>query len=167
MENTSAILIAYCLLPRLIVTYRKRDLTYFLKNTPIPKPKKRSVSKLKKELDTLFSRYVRYSAVEADGMVPCYTCPNRNVPAKMQNGHFVPRQYLATRYDLTNNHPQDYACNMLYGGQPSAYAERLERDYGPGTVAALEARRRTVVPSFPYEHWIAHYKQKLAELGLG
>jgi len=132
----------------------------------LAKPKKRSISKLKKELDTLFSRYIRYSAVESDGLVSCYTCPRRDLPGKMQNGHFIPRQYLALRYDEVNNNVQCYACNMLYNGQPGAYAVRLEQDHGPGTVARLEAKRREIVPSFPYEERIAHYKAKLAELGL-
>lgn len=126
-----------------------------------PKPK----AKLRKELDALFSRFVRYSAVEPDGLVSCYTCPNRNEPKKMQNGHFVPRQYLATRYDEVNNHPQCYACNQLYNGQPSAYAARLEKEYGAGTVAMLEGKRSQVVPDFPYEHWIAVYQEKLREIG--
>lgn len=126
----------------------------------------KSKAKLRKELDALFSRFVRYSAVEPDGLVSCYTCPNRNEPKKMQNGHFVPRQYLATRYDEVNNHPQCYACNMLYNGQPSRYAIQLELDYGIGTVAMLEGKRSQVTPDFPYEDWIAIYQEKLRDLGV-
>lgn len=137
-----------------------------MKNTPIPKPKKRSVSKLKKELDTLFSRWVRYSAIGPDGLVECYTCLRRFEPKKIQNGHFIPRQYLALRYDEVNNHPQCYADNMLYNGQPGAYAMRLERDYGEGTVAKLEKRRQEITKDFPYETEIARYRARLADLGL-
>lgn len=131
-----------------------------------PKVSTRSVSKLKKELDALFSRYIRYSAIERDGLVSCYTCSHRNEPKKMQNGHFVPRQYLATRFDEVNNHPQCFACNQLYNGQPSAYAARLEKEYGEGTVAILEGKRHQIVKNFPYEYWIGVYKEKLAALGL-
>lgn len=131
----------------------------------LEKPKTRSAAKLRKQLDTIFSRYIRYSAVEADGMVSCYTCPNRNLPGKLQNGHFVPRQYLATRFDEVNNHPQCYACNMLYNGQPSAYARRLEKEYGEGTVAMLEGKRQQITKNFPYEDWIEIYKEKLADIG--
>lgn len=133
--------------------------------TRVTKPKARNVSKLKKRLDALFSLYVRYSAVEKDGQVSCYTCPFRGLPRQLQNGHFVPRQYLSLRYDEVNCHPQCYACNQLYNGQPSAYAERLERDYGTGTVAALERHRHQVVPFFPYEEMIEIYKGKLAATG--
>lgn len=83
----------------------------------------------------------------------------------MQNGHFVPRQYLSTRWDEVNCHCQCYACNMLYNGQPSRYAERLEQDYGIGTVARLEAKRKEILKlsPFQYELLISDYK-KLVEL---
>ena len=47
-----------------------------------PKGAKTS-AQLRKELDALFSRYIRYSAVEPDGLVSCYTCPYRGEPKKM------------------------------------------------------------------------------------
>ncbi len=137
-----------------------------MKRTPLKRavglkkaPRKRigagKVSKLKKELDMWFSRFIR----ARDNHV-CYTCNLVMEPKKSQNGHFVPRQYLAVRWDETNNHAQCYACNMLYNGQPGAYAVRLELDYGAGTVAALEARRKEVVKMTPeiYLEKIAHYK---------
>jgi len=49
---------------------------------------------------------------------------------------------------------------MLYNGQPSAYAARLEREYGKGTVEMLERRRKEIVKVFPYEYWIGVYKEK-------
>lgn len=123
----------------------------------LPKPKKRSVSKLKKELDGLFSKFIRYR-----DQGQCYTCPKKDDPKRMQNGHFVPRQYLSVRYDEVNCHCQCYACNMLYNGQPSAYAARLERDYGKGTVAMLESRRQEITRDFNYEYWIGVYREKVA-----
>lgn len=120
---------------------------------------KRKVKSLKKELDTIFSRFIR----ERDKHT-CYTCNIKLDPKKSQNGHFVPRQYLATRYDEVNNHCQCYACNVLYNGQPSVYALRLERDYGKGTVEMLESKRKLVVKDFPYEYWIEVYQEKLKQL---
>lgn len=101
------------------------------------KRKKTSIAKLKKRADAIFSRYIRIR----DNFI-CYTCGRIMDLNSSQNGHFVPRQYLALRYDETNCHCQCYACNMLYNGQPSAYAKRLEEDYGPGTVARLESKRK-------------------------
>lgn len=103
------------------------------------KIKKVSLSKLMKKADAVFSQYIR---LRDKGK--CYTCGLQKSYKEMQNGHFVPRQYKSLRYDEVNCHCQCYACNMLYNGQPSAYAKRLEEDYGLGTVAKLESKRKEV-----------------------
>ena len=113
----------------------------------------------KKEADMWFSRFIR----QRDGG-QCYTCPNRNDPKKMQNGHFVPRQYLSTRYDEVNNHCQCYACNMLYGGQPDTYALNLVRDYGEGIVEKLNSLRSRIERNTDFEGIANEYKEKYEEL---
>lgn len=125
--------------------------------------KMKTLSKYKKELDRLFSLYIRY---RDNGQ--CFTCPKKDNPKKMQNGHFVPRQYLAVRYDERNNNCQCYACNMLYNGQPSAYAINLKKLYGPNIVEELEAKRREITKLTPawYEEKIAYYKAILDEMGV-
>jgi len=126
--------------------------------------KVKTLSKLKKELDVIFSRFIRY---RDEGQ--CFTCPKKDDPKRMQNGHFVPRQYLSVRYDERNNNCQCYACNMLYNGQPSAYAIKLKALYGEEIVEELENLRRTVTKRTPfwYEEQIEIYKQKVKELNVG
>lgn len=121
------------------------------------------MAKLKKKLDAVFSKYIR----ARDNYV-CYTCNRKLEPAQSQCGHFVPRQYLATRYDERNCHCQDYACNMLYNGQPSAYAKRLVEDYGAGIIEELEGLRHQVTKLTPawYEEQIAHYQERVRVLTL-
>ena len=125
--------------------------------------KQKTLSWYKKELDKIFSRYIRW---RDDGQ--CFTCPKKDDPKRMQNGHFNPRQYLKTRYDERNNNCQCYACNMLYGGQPATYAIRLEAKYGQGIVAELESGRHMPVKLdiIWYEDKISFYKQKLEEMGV-
>ncbi len=118
---------------------------------------------LRKELDRLFSLYIRQRSADQNGTVQCYTCPKTDHWKKMQNGHFVPRQYLATRYDEMNCQVQCYACNMLYNGQPSVFARNLNRDFGKGTTLDLEKLRQKIIPNFPYEEYIEIYKEKVAE----
>jgi len=151
-------------------TYLKRKPGNGLKRSKLAstasKPRKMgkgTVSKLKKKLDAIFSLYIR---TRDEGQ--CYTCPKKDEIKKMQNGHFIPRQYLAVRWDEMNNHCQCYACNMLYNGQPGAYATRLERDYGKGTVELLESKRKLVVKMKPedYEYWITIFAEKLEALKL-
>lgn len=126
--------------------------------------KTKSIAKLKKELDIIFSKYIRY---RDDGQ--CFTCPKKDDPKKMQCGHFVPRQYMSVRYDERNCNCQCYACNMLYNGQPSAYAVNLTKLYGEGIVEGLESHRNRVTKRTPaeYEELIIEYKAKLKELNVG
>ena len=120
--------------------------------------KKKTLSKWKKELDAIFSRYIRY---RDDGQ--CFTCPNKNDPKKMQNGHFVPRQYLAVRFDERNCNCQCYACNMLYGGQGATYAIRLAQKYSQEVVEELESQRWVSVKLDEdwYKEKIEHYKKEV------
>jgi hypothetical protein len=102
------------------------------------KVKKESVSSWLKKADAVFSRYIR----QRDGG-QCFTCTYRNEWKKLQNGHFCPRQHMATRFDERNNNAQCFACNMFYGGRPDAYAVRLEAKYGVGIVKELHDLART------------------------
>jgi hypothetical protein len=123
------------------------------------------ISKLKKEFDSIFSRWVRYS-VAKNGMAECYTCRRIFDVKSMQASHFVPRQYLSTRFDERNVKAACYACNMLYGGQPSAFANRLTLEYGPGIISELEMLRRKTTKLTPlwYEEQIKFYKEKVKSL---
>ena len=128
---------------------------------PVGRPRKRKkVKTLRAELDKWFSRWVRLR----DGGV-CFTCGRKDEPKRMQCGHFVPRQYLATRYDPENCHCQCYVCNILYGGQPSAYACNLDRYHGVGTALRLESKRREVCHSYPYQEEIEKYKALVLDMG--
>ena len=119
--------------------------------------KTKTLSKWKKELDIVFSRWIR----NRDKHI-CYTCNLKMEPNRSQNGHFVPRQYLATRFDERNCHAQCYACNMLYGGQPSRYAQRLKEDFGNDIIDELERDRHKVVKldALWYEEKIKHYERE-------
>lgn len=123
--------------------------------------KPKTLAKYKKDLDAVFSKYIRYR-----DRGQCFTCSNKNHPKKMQNGHFVPRQYLTTRYDERNNNCQCYACNMLYGGQGPTYAIRLQEKYGADIIKDLEKGRWeiTKLDIKWYQEKIEEYKKKLEEI---
>ncbi len=124
------------------------------------KAKTKSLAKWKKELDTVFSQYIRQR-----DQGQCFTCPKKDHWKNMQNGHFVPRQYLAVRYDEKNCNCQCYACNVLYGGQGATYAIRLAQKYGQETVEWLEAQRWVITKLDVawYQENIAKYKALLEE----
>lgn len=123
--------------------------------------KSASVSILKKRMDAVFSRFIRQRDKHT-----CYTCGLRMEANRSQNGHFIPRQYLSLRYSEVNCHCQCYACNMLYNGQPSAYALHLILDYGEDIIEKLERERRKITKLTPeyYETEIDRYSKLLSVL---
>jgi hypothetical protein len=125
---------------------------------------KKGVSYYKKKLDKLFSEYIRRRGADSTGMTQCFTCGVKKHWKELQCGHFCPRQYLSLRYDETNCQTQCYACNMLYNGQPSAFAIRLKIKYGDDIVESLEKRRQEITRYFPYELKLEEYKNKLKDL---
>lgn len=124
------------------------------------KVKTKTLAKWKKELDVVFSRYIRQ---RDNGQ--CFTCPKKDHWKNMQCGHFVPRQYLSLRFDERNCNCQCYACNMLYNGQPSLYAIKLKRKYGDSIIEEFESVRlkETKLDSLWYVDKIEHYKSLLVE----
>lgn len=126
------------------------------------KQKKKTVLKLKKELDKVFSLFIRHKYAK-NGYVECYTCYEKKEINSIQNGHFVSRAHLATRYMEENCRPQCVGCNVFGGGRTAIYANRLETE-NPGIVAKLYRQAQEIVKNYPYEEKIEYYKEKLVEL---
>ncbi len=126
--------------------------------------KKKTTSQLKKELDTLFSQYIRRKYANHMGYVACYTCQKWLHWKEIQNGHFVSRAQLATRYCEDNCRPQCVGCNVFAGGKTSLFAENLERELGEGTISRLYREGNKITKDFPYQERIEFYKKKISEL---
>lgn len=104
-----------------------------------PKKKERSQAKLKKDFDALFSQYIRRKYANEEGMVKCYTCSTIKHWKEIQNGHWIPRNNLATRFSEDNCRPQCVACNMFQHGMPDVFAVNLIKD-GIDIVALQQTR---------------------------
>ncbi len=137
---------------------------------PLPKEKdlpkkerKKTTSQLKKELDKIFSLYIRHKYAK-NRKVSCYTCGAVKDIANIQNGHFVSRLYLATRYSEDNCRPQCVGCNLFGKGKTATFGANLERDCGAESVSRLFREAQTIFKNFPYQEKITYYKEKLAHL---
>lgn len=111
-----------------------------------------SISALKAKLDAVFSIYVRTKYPKF-----CYTCDKPS--SKLQCGHFIPRSYLATRWDERNTRPQCVGCNIWGRGQLLEFEERLIEELGREVVDELKAKRKLLwklTPSW-YEAEIKRY----------
>jgi hypothetical protein len=128
--------------------------------------KSKSLAKLKKEFDSVFSKYVRLVHADNDGYVSCYTCSKLLHWKKIQNGHFVSRQYLATRWEEDNCRPQCVGCNVFGNGQLLDYEERLKKELGSDRVEELKQLRHqiTKLDRQWYEEQIAYYKNEVKSL---
>lgn len=81
----------------------------------------------------------------------------------MQNGHWIPRNNLATRFSEENCRPQCVGCNMFQNGKPDIFAVNLIKE-GIDIVALQQSRYRVFkVDSIWYQTQIDYYKQKVKE----
>jgi hypothetical protein len=125
------------------------------------KKKPLSITKIKKKLDAVFSQYIRQKYADKNGNCKCYTCDYVNHWKKLQNGHFVSRYYLATRFDERNCRPQCFTCNMYRNGMTPDFSDRLEKELGKGITEELYREARKISKYFPYEEKIKEYEEKI------
>ena len=124
----------------------------------------KTLSKLKKELDTIFSRYIRLRNASVDGIVECWTCGKTAHYKRMHAGHFMSRRFLATRWNEDGNvMPQCIKCNIFDSGQQYAFGKLLDVRLGDGTSEELQELSRTTVKYMrhEYEDMIKFYKEKV------
>ena len=124
---------------------------------------KKSVSKLKKEIDKYFSLYIRLRNASEDGIVKCFTCKKTSHYKKgMQAGHFQSRRFLPTRWHEENVQVQCVRCNMFSQGEQFKFSQNL----GEEKSKELETLARSTVKYFrhEYEELLEVYKQKVKKL---
>lgn len=97
-----------------------------------------------KDLDDLFSRYVRLSAMDENKECECYTCSNKQHWTLMQCGHFISRSHKGLRWLLKNLKVQCFTCNVEKRGNLIVYAERLNLEE-PGLSEWLTDQSRDIV----------------------
>ena len=128
---------------------------------------KKTISKLKKELDTIFSVYIRLREANEYGYCQCHTCGVvRHYKDGMQNGHFQSRKHLSTRFDEENCQVQCVKCNMFSQGEQFKFGLNLDSKYGEGKAVELEflARRIFKISRVEYEEKISYYKDLVENL---
>ena len=119
--------------------------------------RKPSLSSLKRKLDQAFSRFIRLRDANSDGFGECISCGKW---AKLQAGHFVPRQFLATRWMETNVAGQCSHCNCWLHGNQAEYYLAIVKKYNKITADNLLVRKRLTVKMTrsDYEDLLERYK---------
>ena len=108
--------------------------------------KKKPLRQLKKELDRVFSLWIRDRDAHR-----CFTCDKVMSPKESQCGHFISRSHFNTRYSEINCHAQCVSCNVFKSGNMSEYAERLMNRYGPAIITKLNKEKRILKSWSPSE----------------
>jgi len=116
--------------------------------------KSKSLADWKKELDTIFSIYIR---MRDNGV--CITCGSKTFWKYQQNGHYVSRAVLSLRWDEKNCNCQCPSCNVFKHGNMDEYALALQRKYGKNILNELHKEKYKVVKLTPqwYEDKIKYY----------
>jgi len=128
-----------------IVEYpRKRKLKSFkARKRTVAKRRRKikagSVSKLLKLADASFSRFVRLSNADANGIVECFTCGHKNHYKKMQNGHYISRFYKKYRFSEKNCRVQCSMCNMWKSGDLPTFRQKLLKEIGETELLSMES----------------------------
>ena len=127
---------------------------------------KKTVSKLKKELDKWFSLYIRLREANEYGMVQCFTSGRVYHYKKIHAGHFMSRRHLSTRWCETNVQPQSAADNLFGQGEQFKFGLNLDGKYGEGTAEELQYKSRTTlkISRIEYEEKISYYKSLVDKL---
>lgn len=111
--------------------------------------KPHTISWYKKKADIAHSTATRLRFAEVqdgtpykDWLVECITCGVKKPVREMQCGHFMSRQYNATRYDEQNTSPQCYGCNVMHQGRQYEFGLALDALYGKDTAKAMHDKAK-------------------------
>lgn len=112
----------------------------------IPKPKDTGgeIRRLKRQLVSVFSKWLRLKESNEHGACICFTCGKVLAWDQAQAGHFVRCGKEATRFDERNVHVQCEECNITKGGNLEEYAKQIDLAYGEGTALEIKAKGEVI-----------------------
>jgi hypothetical protein len=119
---------------------------------------KKPKSKLIKELDILFSQFIRLSN-SIDGFCTCVTCGRVYEWKKIQAGHFISRQHYSVRWDERNVKPQCYGCNVMQQGRQYEFSKYLGQELSEELYLLSKQIRK--FSEIELQEMIEYYKNKI------
>ena len=114
---------------------------------------------LKAKLDKEFSLFIRLRDAMPNGYFRCISCGQIKPFEQADNGHYINRQHMNTRFDEMNCNAQCRACNRFQEGNMSGYRQGLVKKYGEKRVLLLEMRKNDIkrYSEFEYQALIKYY----------
>jgi len=128
--------------------------------------KTKTTSQLIKELDDIFSLYVRLNEADAYGTVTCFVTGERVYYRDADAAHFIDRAHMATRWDTENVHACTQETNRYDPDHKKKYRLAMVRKYGAGTVESLEVHSRSLMKRTAHEltETIETFKEEVKKL---
>lgn len=128
--------------------------------------RKPSIKTLKRKLDDVFSIYIRLRDSDSSGFCRCISCGKVQHWKDVDNGHYVNRSHMGTRYSERNCNAQCRSCNRFSEGNNIGYTRGLIRKYGIKVIDELDVKKhtQTYMKPFDYEVLIDHYKKEVEKL---
>jgi hypothetical protein len=119
-----------------------------------------------KKADVVFSKFIRLTALSISGYIRCFTCGAFISYRESDNGHYIGREHMGTRYCEQNCAAQCHSCNRFAEGRKSDFAINLQKKYGPEILNKLEVikERDRFITTSRLQEIIAYYKPLVKEL---
>jgi len=133
-----------------VVTIKKRKI------------KTKSRSQLVKELDAIFSRYIRLRDANDNWICTCITCWDRKPRKEMHNTHFISRSNYKYRRSVVNCWAGCYKCNVILHWNYISYTLVMVKKYGEGIVREMQEDKELIKISTPeIREMIEKYKYEV------
>lgn len=112
--------------------------------------------------DFWFSRYIRLRDSDGNGCARCCTCGAYKPVKRMDCGHYIKRQHMATRFDERNCACQCKKCNAFEQGNDKIFADYIEKRYGLPILDQLRmaAMTRRKYSRYELSQVAEYFKQK-------
>jgi hypothetical protein len=126
----------------------------------------KTLSQKKSIADDLHSLYTRLRD-SFDGVYgKCITCNKIGQVKYMDNGHFMDRQHMATRWEEKNTNLQcKYKCNKWGQGEQAKHHIAINKKYGEGTAELLILKHKNPTKVRIACEWaIGYYLDKLEKM---
>ena len=116
--------------------------------------------------DEWMSKFIGLRDADASGYGRCISCGKLVHWSEADNGHFINRGHLNTRYDEQNCNLQCTKCNRFDEGNNVGYMQGLLKKYGQCVVQELTLKKHLYrkYSDFEYRELIKYYKQKVKDL---
>jgi hypothetical protein len=117
---------------------------------PAKKAGRTATSSLIKELDGLFSEWLRRGN-SVNGKCECFICGRKARWQEMQAGHYIDRDQMSLRFDIRNVHVVCPSCNLWDQHHQIRFRNAIQHKQGPEVLSFIESKKRSLQKWMPFE----------------